>query len=323
MFRTEINLEPSPHKISLSHDIVSMGSCFAQIIGGRLKEYKFKVLSNPFGVIYNPLSVFELFRMGLHNEMPSEDSYLVNQSVHYNYHFHSDISALTRDALEHKARLAIGQMHDRLQQAHWAMITLGTAYVYKRTDSFDIVANCHKVQGGFFKREMLEPPDIVSAFESMRDEFMTVNPRIRFIFTVSPVRYIRDTLPGNSVSKAILRYACEKLSQKFENVDYFPSFEALIDDLRDYRFYGADMAHPNDLSERYVWEKFTGRYLDEPAKHFVDEWEKIRKALSHRPFYPELPAHQAFLRKTMDRLIELSKIVNVSEEVAYLKAQLK
>jgi len=323
MFRTEIQLDPSPYKISLSSAVVSMGSCFAHIIGDRLKAFKFKALSNPFGVVYNPISVFELFRMGLQKKMPPEDSYLVSQSVHYNYCFHSDISALTRDELERKAGEAILNLNGWLKQADWAIITLGTAFVYKRTDNGQIVANCHKVPGGFFNREMLEPDDILLAFESLREELMAVNPHIRFIFTVSPVRYIRDTLPGNSASKAVLRYVCEKLVRKFENVDYFPSFEALIDDLRDYRFYADDMAHPNSLSERYVWDKFVGRYFDEPAKRFIEEWESIRKALAHRPFYPGLPAHQAFLKKTMDRLRALSSIVDVSEEIAYLNAQLK
>lgn len=323
MFRTEINIPPSDYKIKLGDPIISIGSCFAQIIGGRLKSHKFKALANPFGVIYNPLSVFELISMGIRNEMPPENSYLENQSVHYNYYFHSDISALSREELRLKTAAAIREMNNYLKNARWALITLGTAYVYKRIDNRQIVANCHKMPGTSFDREMLEPGTIMQSFENLMNELTAFNPNLRVVLTVSPVRYLRDTLPRNSVSKAILRFVCEKLTQKFDNVDYFPSFELMIDDLRDYRFYAPDMAHPNELSENYVWGKFTSTYLDDKALGFLATWEKIAKALTHKPFYPELPAHQAFLKKTMDRLMELSDIVDVSEEILFIKKQLK
>jgi hypothetical protein len=323
MFRTEINLPASEIKINLKSPIFSIGSCFAQIIGGKLKENKFDVLANPFGVIYNPVSVFNLIKMGINNESPPEDSFVENQSVCYSYCFHSDISALKKEKMQQKAADTINKVHHHLEKSEWILITLGTAFVYRRKDNQEIVANCHKVPDSFFERGLLEPEDIINAFEETLRPLMHFNPGIRFIFTVSPVRHIKDTLPQNSLSKSILRYVCDKLARKYDAVDYFPSYELLIDDLRDYRFYAPDMVHPNEVSENYVWGKFIGRYMDEQAILFIKEWEKIKRALEHRPFYPESDSHQDFLRKTLEKLNGLKHRVNVKEEIEMIKQQLR
>ncbi len=322
MFRTEIDIPLSEHKISLSTPLISLGSCFADIIGGKLKSNKFNILSNPFGVIYNPISVFSLLETSVRKEDLPPSTYLENQEIHYNYCFHSDISALTRTDLERKASFAFHQVHQQLLKAKWIIITLGTAFVFRRKDNHEIVANCHKIPDSFFSREMLEPEEILNRFEKTYQMLSESNPGLRFIFTVSPVRHLRDTLPQNAVSKSILRYVCDKLVKTYDNVDYFPSFELLLDDLRDYRFYASDMVHPNDVSENYIWEKFTTRYLDDNANSFLKDWDKLSRAVYHRPFYPESSAHQTFLVKTLKKLKQLNEQIDVSEEIKVVEQQI-
>jgi hypothetical protein len=323
MFRTEINLPASETKIYLNSPILSIGSCFAQIIGGKLKSNKFDVLANPFGVIYNPVSVFNLLKMAIRNEAPPEESYIENQNICYSYCFHSDISALRMDELREKSTETINMVHHHLKKSRWLLITLGTAFVYRRKDNREIVANCHKIPDSFFSRELLEPEEIIDAFKETRQLIRHFNQDINFVFTVSPVRHVKDTLPQNSVSKSILRYVCDKLVRDFEDIDYFPSFELLIDDLRDYRFYAPDMVHPNEVSENYVWAKFMDRYIDEQSQKFISEWDKIKKALEHRPFYPESASHQEFLKKTLKKLIGLKQKVDVREEIEMVKGRLR
>jgi hypothetical protein len=323
MFRTEIKIPASEFKINLETPVFSIGSCFAQIIGGKLKSNKFDVLSNPFGVVYNPLSVFNLLEMAVRNEAPPEDSFLENQSVCYSYCFHSDISALNREELQHKAEDAINQAHHHLKRSKWLLITLGTAFVYRRRDTQEAVANCHKIPDSFFIRELLEPDAIINAFGETYQSIRAFNQKIRIVFTVSPVRHIKDSLPQNSLSKAILRYMCDRLVRNSDRIDYFPSYELLIDDLRDYRFYAPDMVHPNEVSENYVWEKFMEGYLDEQSINFVMEWQKIKRAIEHRPFHRQSASHQDFLKKTLEKLESLQHKVNVREEIELIKNQMK
>lgn len=322
-FRTTITPPVSEAKITLHTPVLSIGSCFSQIIGGKLRDHKFRAEANPFGVLYNPLSIFQCLTLALNRQMPGAGSYIENQGVHYNYYFHSDISALSKKELEQKTENTIGRIHAFIKEAGWLMITLGTAFVFTRNDSGQPVGNCHKMPQKLFTRKFLEMEDILEAFDAFHTQLVRENPGIRIVFTVSPVRHVRDTLIKNSVSKAVLRLACEKITGRYPNTIYFPSYELMIDDLRDYRFYASDMLHPNELSERYVWEKFAETYLDEEARRFIKEWEQIRRALAHKPFYPELPAHQHFISKTIEKLNSLKNKVNVESELSLLKKQLK
>ncbi len=324
MFSTPVHIAPSPHKIFLRAKILSIGSCFAQVIGQQLQENKFDTFINPFGTLYNPAALFRMLHQSINQMLPSEETYLVREGMHYNYKFHSDFSAPHRKDLEAQIEQAITSTHQFLEMADWLLITLGTAFSYEKVDTQLLVSNCHKMPASHFHKRMLEVEEISLRFDQLLRAMDAFNPRLRYIFTVSPVRHIRDTLQQNSVSKASLRVAVDLIQQKHaDKVFYFPSYEIMMDELRDYRFYKADMIHPSEVAEHYIWEKFASTYLDKEALQFIANWEKLKKAIQHKPFHPESSHHQNFLKKTITQLQQLSNKVDVSQEISYLEKQLK
>lgn len=323
MFRTPVNIESSPHKIQLNSAILSTGSCFAQVIGKRLMENKLPVLVNPFGTLYNPASIFRLLHDAINAYMPQEETYISRHDIHFNYKFHSDFSAENREALEAQIEQALLSTREFLKTADWIIITLGTAYAYERTDNGRIVANCHKMPSSYFNKRLLTPEEIQTRFEQVYLAMNAFNEKARFIFTVSPVRHIRDTLVQNSVSKASLRLAIEQILRHHpDKTHYFPSYEIMMDDLRDYRFYKADMIHPTEVAEDYIWNQWVNTYMHDEAIAFMSQWKKIQQALEHRPFHPASEQHQRFILKTIEQLNHLSNKVDVSSELKVLKQQL-
>lgn len=324
MFTTPVHVPLVDTKILLGSRILSIGSCFAQVIGNRFKESKFNTFINPFGTLYNPASLFRLIHESVNSCMPKEDTYLVNQGVHFNYKFHSEFSASNRKDLEAQIEQAITSTQQFLESANWLIITLGTAYSYELTESGLIVSNCHKKPAANFQKRMLDVEEISHRFDQMFMAMEAYNPTLKYIFTVSPVRHTRDTLVQNSVSKATLRVAAELIRKKHEDkVYYFPSYEIMMDELRDYRFYKADMIHPSEVAEDYIWKKFVDTYLDKEAIQFLKEWESLTKSLHHQAFRPESSVHQTFLKKTIARLQQLNNKVDVSQEIKHLEQQLK
>lgn len=322
MFRTEVYLEPSPHKINLQHPILCIGSCFAEVIGLRLQKNKFQALVNPFGTLYNPASIFRLLHDSINDYMPPEDAYLQREDQYFNFKLHSDYAAESKQELEIKIGRALSGTREQLRKCRWLIITLGTALCYERRDNGQIVANCHKMPGSYFNQRMLDPQEIVTRFEQVYLAMKAFNDDARYIFTLSPVRHIRDTLVRNSASKAALRLAIERIITLFpEDVVYFPSFEIMMDDLRDYRFYEADMIHPDKVAQDYIWDKWVETFLDGQSIEFIMKWDKIRKALAHRPFNARTQAHQRFVNKTIEQLEQLASIVDVSKEIAQMKKQ--
>ncbi|MEK6476952.1 GSCFA domain-containing protein [Catalinimonas sp. 4WD22] len=323
MFRTPVTITPSSDKLQLSSKVLSIGSCFAQAIGKRLTENKFDAYNNPFGTLFNPASIFNLLIHSLNNQPPKEDSYLLRDNVHYNYNFHSDFASESKEGLQKQIENALSQTHNFLENADWIIITLGTAFYYEKKNNGEIVANCHKMPSAIFEKKILKPEEIQTRFTHFYENFHGINQKARFIFSVSPVRHIRDTLVQNTVSKATLRLAVEEIVQNYpENTAYFPSYELMMDDLRDYRFYKADMIHPTEVAEDYIWEQWVSAYLDVEAREFLKEWEKIKRALAHRSFQPASKQHQQFILKTIEQLNLLSKQVDVRNEVEALKKQL-
>ncbi len=206
----------------------------------------------------------------------------------------------------------IVQTHDFLRHASVLMITYGTAWVYHLNASGHIVANCHKQNASLFNKSLLSQKHILESFDHTYNELKTLNPGIKIILTVSPVRHIKDTLELNSVSKSILRLSCHTIAEQYADVEYFPAFEMMIDDLRDYRFYKSDMIHPSTEAEDYIWENFLSRYADPSLKNFMVKWRVIQSALSHRPFHPQSTGHQHFVSETLKKLDELSSLVDVN-----------
>ena len=330
IFRTEVHPPKSSARISLSSRIVSVGSCFADTMGQRLTGLKLNALNNPFGVIYNPLSILSLLnqcvvegqkkvtKSGFH-----EAGYIERDGYWYHDQLHTAIYADSKAALTSKL-IAMNQcVFKALKNTDWLILTPGTANVYQYQTDDRIVANCHKLPAHNFRRRMLEVSEITSAFEQTHRLLKNINPDIRIILTVSPVRHIRDTMPVNAISKSTLLLATHYLQQKLDDVYYFPSFELMIDDLRDYRFYKRDMIHPSEEAEDYIWSKFTQTFFSEELNRFTADWEKIQKSIRHRPFNQASPQHQAFLRKLLEQLENLAAKIDVEQEILEVKQRIK
>ena len=307
----------------MEQGVFSIGSCFAQVLGSQLQASKFSACVNPFGIVYNPASIFRLLHNAINSTLPPENTYLTNQGICYNYMFHSDFSSTYQEDLKAQVEQSVLSAGKYLKKTKWLIITLGTAFCYEKKDDGQLVTNCHKMPSGDFEKRMLTVDEIERRFDQLHYALQTSNPAIRYIFTVSPVRHIKNTLERDAVSKATLRLACEHIQNKYpEYVDYFPSYEIMMDDLRDYRFYEADMIHPNEVAQQYIWEKFTTAYFDEATLAFIKKWEKVQKAICHKAFHPKSPAHQKFIRQTIQQLQDFNETINVEQEIKILRNQL-
>lgn len=322
MFRTPLVPSKSKEQIDLHDPVLLMGSCFAENIGLKLQAYKFRSLLNPFGVIYNPYSIFKLLLDSLDGAGIDESFIIENQEIYRHFDFHSNISSSNLNDLMGKAASAYQQTAKFMGSSRWIIFSLGTSLVYKLKNSDRIVANCHKLPSDRFDPKMLSVEEITVEFKRVYDSVMSVNPKINFILTVSPIRHLKDTLPTNSLSKSILRVAVNEIIQAHSNTSYFPSYEIMMDDLRDYRFYASDMLHPNQDAINYIWEMFMDSYFNDQTRKFIAEWSKIINALNHKPFNPESKPHKRFIENSIQQLKSFESLVDISEELQKLEGQL-
>lgn len=323
-FRTAITPTPQQPAIALQQQILALGSCFTDCTGERLIANKFQALSNPFGTVFNPASIAKLLCYSLEQQVPAPNTYLSREGIYYNELLHSDFSAPDQAQLAQQIQAVLTEVHQWLHQSSWLLVTFGTAFTYRRKSTGNIVTNCHQLPAPLFERSLLTVEEIVTDFTALWKQLRAVNPNLRIVITVSPVRHLKDNLAMNSVSKSVLRLACHTLQEQLEGVDYFPAYEALMDDLRDYRFYKADLVHPNEIAESYIWDLFCQSYLDPTAQAFLKYWQKISKALAHRPRHSHTPSHQKFIQATLQQLQTLSQEYNVdcSREAQLLNQQL-
>ncbi len=322
MFRTELHPEPSHWKINIKDRILSVGSCFAANTGQKLRDFKFDALINPFGIVYNPASVFDLLNRSLLKSDLAENLFLENQGVTRHYGMHSDVSADSVEALNALFIERRNTTHDYLVNGKVLIITLGTASVFRHMDLNAIVANCHKMPAHLFARDNLVVEEIYSRFSDLHSQLKSKNARLQVILTVSPVRHLRDSLPASQLSKSLLRVAVDMIVRHKPDVSYFPAYEIMMDDLRDYRFYASDMLHPSAVAIDYIWSKFKATYFDTDTLDFIDDWSKMLKNLHHRPFNSGTKEHQQFLVKTIDQLQRFNEVVDISDEKAILEQQL-
>jgi hypothetical protein len=322
-FRTELVLPSSTTRISLSDSILTLGSCFSDAMGAQFFSNKIAVKINPFGTVYNPHSIHKVIQYAIANQPISENSFLKRGDIFLNYDFHSEFASPAFSDLKKDLERIISDTHHFLRKSDWLIITYGTAWIYELCETREVVANCHKMPQNLFAKSLMTQKKVLDSFEALYHLLKTFNSNIKIILTVSPVRHLKDTLELNSVSKSILRVACHTLKKQYPDVHYFPSYEIMMDDLRDYRFYKSDMIHPSEDAERYIWEKFTECFFDEKLKSFLKKWSEIKAALAHKPFHPESLAHQNFLQQTLKKLTELKALVNVDQEMATLEEQLR
>ena len=299
-----------------------IGSCFTENIGNLLAKNKFDILVNPFGILYNPISIFRLLRNTLDKKEIDTSRIIHDQGVYKHFDFHSDISSTEESELLVIIKDAYEITRMQLQQSKWVLITLGSAIVYKHKKLDDIVGNCHKIPAGSFSKHLLTVEEIIESFSSLNEHLNYYNQDVQFILTVSPVRHMRDTLEMNAVSKSTLRLASYQLTNSYKNMHYFPSFEILMDDLRDYRFYEADMLHPNKVAIDYIWDLFKRTYFNTDTITFINEWNKILNAMHHKPFQPDSKEHQDFILNTIEKLKKLNWDIDITEELKLLEEQL-
>lgn len=314
-FRTTLNTHDSTHKFDLHHTILTLGSCFANVIGTQLQQYKVHVSNNPFGTTYNPISIHKLIQYTIDNtDTDLSTQFIQREGVHAHYDFHTEFSSLSQTALEAKIKDAFSATHAFLKKADWLIITYGTAWVYTHNATGAVVSNCHKMPSHQFTKSLLTHKKILNSFHNLYHKLKEINTNVKIILTVSPVRHLKDTLQLNSVSKAVLRLACHSITASYADVAYFPAYEIMIDDLRDYRFYKSDMIHPTAQAEAYIWQHFLDCYASHPFKSFVKEWKEILASLAHRPFHPSSTSHQTFLKQLLKRLQGVENLVDVSLE---------
>ncbi|PWJ40004.1 GSCFA domain-containing protein [Sediminitomix flava] len=318
VFRTTFEINPSDKKISFDTPILLIGSCFSEHIGNLLAYHKFSIHQNPFGILYNPSSIKQCLSRCASEKLIEEKDLFQNQGVWRHFDFHSSLSFSSQKETLEKMNKEIKKIHRNLTHYKKVIITLGTAFVYKKKNSSQIVGNCHKIPNKEFDRELLSYEACLNDLKEIRSLFPSST---EFIFTVSPVRHIRDGLELNSVSKSTLRLACHQMTQEFDNCSYFPSYELLLDDLRDYRFFESDMVHPSKESIDYIWEHFQQTYFDNKAKEMLKVVEKLKRAAEHRPFNPNTDEYRNFAEKTIQKMEGLEKL-DFQDEIAHLKNQI-
>lgn len=300
----------SNNLIDYNSKVLLIGSCFAENIGEKLKYFKFQSTVNPFGIMFHPKAIEILIENAINAKKYTEDDIFFHDERWHCFDAHSKLSDPSKDSLieelNKQTRLTTQQLNDSTH----IIITLGTAWVYKFIESKQIVANCHKVPQKQFKKEILSVDEIVNSLENIERLIRLKNPDIQIIYTVSPVRHLKDGFIENNQSKSHLITAIHQ--QMSSNSSYFPSYEIMMDELRDYRFYAEDMIHPNRTAINYIWNKFQKIWISSEASLTMTEVEQIQNGLQHKPFNPNSNSHQQFLQQ-----LEIKK-ASLQEKHSYI-----
>lgn len=281
-FRTSIKVQSTP-MIDHQSKIITMGSCFSDNIGEKLAASKIETLVNPFGTTYNPMSIQYGLLAAINRLKPESDMFTESDGLSKHFFFHSRYAANTREALEEKLNKLINDVGTFLAGADVVMITYGTSWVWRHKATGRITANCHKRPATEFEKELVTQESIVTNFKMFHILLKKAFPKLKFILTLSPVRHVRDTIELNQVGKSILRSSIYEITRKFEDVFYFPAYEIMMDDLRDYRFYAADMIHPSEVAIEYIWEKFGESYFSKETREMNEKYVKELMRSRHRP----------------------------------------
>ena len=296
-FRTEI--EPSPARATLGYEnrLLTLGSCFAVTIAERLARAKFHITANPSGILFNPLSIAAAIDSYANATPVHREELRSDGEAWYHFAFHSDFSAPDADEALRRMNDARQRGAEALRRADRVILTFGTAWVFEHNG--EVVANCHRRPASEFVRRRLRVGEIVGAYARLIEGPLAGK---QLLLTVSPVRHLADGLAGNALSKAVLRLAAAELAERFTTVSYYPAFEILTDDLRDYRFYAEDLVHPAPQAVEYLWERVVADLLSEEARRQLPAIEALVAAAAHRPRHPQGDAHRAFCRRQLERI---------------------
>lgn len=318
-FRTPVTV-PSGFKIGYSDKIMMFGSCFAENIGKKLVEAKLNAVVNPFGILFNPESVAAAIEQSVAGAAIDESSIFEHNGLWSSYAFHGSFSSTDKCEALQKMNRGLQLAHERIAEMTLLIVTFGTAFVYRNVADGKVVANCHKMPAASFAREMLTVQDITSRYSGIIEMLKKLNSNIQIVFTVSPVRHLRDGAHENQLSKSTLLLAVDWLASNFDNVHYFPSYEIMMDDLRDYRFYGSDMVHPSDLAIEYIWQGLITNCFNKDDLATMGEVQKIVSTSQHRPINPDTEEFKLFVLKQLAIVEQFARThtnIDMSKEIAH------
>ena len=300
---TKITVQKSAFPIDYNSKIMLLGSCFAENIGRKFQYFKFQSTVNPFGIIFNPVSLEQLISRCVENRQFTENDVFFYNELWHCYEVHSELSNSDKDSFLESLNNLLSSTNKQLSDSSHIIITLGTSWVYRNIKTDEIVANCHKVAQKQFTKELLSIPQIEKSLKSIFSLIHSVNPNCKFIFTVSPVRHIKDGFVENTLSKSHLIAAIHKtITHHTLPIAYFPAFEIMMDELRDYRFYAEDMLHPSQTAIDYIWIQFFENYISKKEFVTMQEICSIQKGLQHRPFNPNTQSHKKFIEQLAQKV---------------------
>lgn len=307
-FTTRIPIEKSKNLISYDSKIVSLGSCFAENMGEKFSYFKFQSVVNPFGIIFNPVSIENLISRVVNKQKFTEKDLFFYNDLWHCFEVHSELSNPDKEVFLNSLNQLLKETNNQITESTHIILTYGTSWVYRCKASEMIVANCHKIAQNQFDKEILSVETIQKSIQNTIDLIKKINPNCAFIFTISPVRHIKDGFVENQRSKAHLFTALHNfVTLSLPKCNYFPSYEILMDELRDYRFYADDMLHPSQMAINYIWIRFLENYISEENHSTMEEVCAIQKALAHRSFNPNSDAHQKFLSNLKGKISRLKE----------------
>ncbi|HOK51313.1 MAG TPA: GSCFA domain-containing protein [Bacteroidales bacterium] len=318
---TPVDIIPSVHKVDHTVPVMMMGSCFAESIGEKLAGLKFEVDINPFGILFNPSSIKLCIERLIKGQKFVKEELIEHNYLWHSMLHHSRFSSMEAETtlLNINERLAFSSSF--LRKARFLFITFGTAWIYIYKKTGQVVANCHKLPASVFERRLLSPEDIVADYRKLIGEIKKINPAVQIIFTVSPVRHLKDTAAGNNLSKSTLIVAVHRLCEE-GLATYFPAYEIMLDELRDYRFYADDAVHPSEAAVDYIFEKFSTAYFDEHTKSINKALQEIQAGMSHKIEFPGHPSIRSFASGMLERIHKLERdypALNFEKEKKYFE----
>ena len=325
-FRTKIKLPQYSIALHHQHQILTFGSCFAENIGRRLQQLKFQIHNNPFGILYNPIAIINNLQRLLENQAFTADELFENNGIWHSWAHHSSYSNMDKNAALAAIQQNFNQTKSALNKTNRLILTFGTAYVFEYIKTGQIVANCHQIPQKNFRKRILSIDEITSNWLPFLLKLKMQNPDLEVIISVSPIRHLRDGLLENQQSKATLLLVAGALATELPFVHYFPAYEIMMDDLRDYRFYEADMLHPNSVAIDYIWQGFQDSFFDKNTQTLIVAIQKIIAAGQHRPFHPNSSPHQQFLENQTNQIAQLKEnfpFLDFTEEIRRLEQQKK
>ncbi|MEM6685892.1 MAG: GSCFA domain-containing protein [Bacteroidota bacterium] len=308
LLQTHIPFVKEPYNpIDYNSSVCLLGSCFSEHIGKKLAYYKFNTFQNPLGILFHPKAIENLLLKAINQEMYTDDDIFFLNELWHCFEAHSSMSRTDKNELLENLNNSIQHTHTKLQEASHLIITLGTAWTYRHIETDTLVANCHKVPQKQFLKALLTVDEVAASIENCIALLKDFNPKLTLLFTVSPVRHLKDGFVENQRSKAHLLAGIHQHLSPRHLVHYFPSYELMMDELRDYRFYEADMIHPNALAVNYIWEKFQNAWISHESEHTMTEIDSIQKGLAHKPFNPDSTQHQKFLVNLHAKIDQLQR----------------